>query len=657
MPSHAFILVITIYYNMKPQIPLLMISIAALVLVSGCISADPATFAKLNPMVQEFMNEHPNAEIRVTHYTEEEAQAILGTIEEECQKDGITAKEYYRISIEDAETDLKVTAWIDWENQVIECAVKTGGLPGPDDDECKPVYKVRCYEGHAYWYDSCGNRGVKKEACGNGCDAGRCIGHDVCKNEGGYCSYVGLVEEAVVSGEIAEVIASTKTTDTLTGLITGAPYLEPVTTASTDVQPVNIDAEERCERYYTCPNGRQFQYCELIKEELPITCEESNVEGAGKVCTSGGVEVACVCKTEPELLCATEDTVCRPGYQKSRLWCPDSGVCCMPRQTDCEPEAESRCYGGHEYWYDSCGNKVMKREYCQWGCIEGQCKPAPPVDEGCFETDGGYDIYEHGVVEAGTQRYEDHCNEDGTLTEKFCTETDAIKWNTTACPTGYTCREAACVKVEFCGSSTEGVCTTDSDCVEDGCSGSICRSINDDPVTTTCEFLDCFDNEQYDLNCGCVEGECIWHEGEVGGCTDSDEGKNYYVKGTTTKGDDVVTDACTNTTEAGSNIETLKEYFCVEESNIEHALYACPNGCSDGACVEIATPVCTADSDCGSNTTVLYCHDDMNSSFVYQNVIIPTCVNPGQSDSYCSDDYTSVLLENCTAGCQEGSCV
>jgi hypothetical protein len=442
---------------MKPIQPLLILSVMLVIAISGCTSLDPAAFAKLNPMVQEFLDEHPGADIGITHYTSEEASTILGTIEEECQKVGVSAKEYYRITIEDTATNLKVTAWIDWENQVIECAIKTGGQPGPDDDECKPQYKVRCYEGNAYWYDSCGNRGVRKEACGNGCDAGRCIGHDLCKNKGGYCSYVGIVEEAVISGDIAETIAATTTADTLTGLITGAPHAS--TTGASDVSAVPISSSGSgtggsCERYYECPDGEKIRYCEMIKRETPITCTESNVEGAGKLCSAGGVEIKCVCKTNPELLCKTEDTVCRPGYQKSRYWCPDSGICCMPAQDECKPEAKSRCYEGHAYWYDSCGKRVRKREYCRWGCIEGECKPTP-AGEGCFETDDGYNIFRRGVCESGNQRLVDHCNEDGTLTEKYCADSGAIKWNSTACPDDYTCKEGACYPTKEC-TDTDG---------------------------------------------------------------------------------------------------------------------------------------------------------------------------------------------------------
>ena len=39
---------------------------------------------------------------------------------------------------------------------------------------------------------------------------------------------------------------------------------------------------------------------------------------------------------------------------------------------------------------------------------------------------------------------------------------------------------AACQ--DFCGSSTLGTCSADDDCVTDGCSGEVCRSVDEEPI-------------------------------------------------------------------------------------------------------------------------------------------------------------------------------
>ena len=63
---------------------------------------------------------------------------------------------------------------------------------------------------------------------------------------------------------------------------------------------------------------------------------------------------------------------------------------------------------------------------------------------------------------------------------------------------------------EFCGSSTEGSCSEDDDCVAGGCSGQVCASKNEEPIMTTCEYTECYDAEKYGVSCVCAEGKCRW---------------------------------------------------------------------------------------------------------------------------------------------------
>jgi len=64
---------------------------------------------------------------------------------------------------------------------------------------------------------------------------------------------------------------------------------------------------------------------------------------------------------------------------------------------------------------------------------------------------------------------------------------------------------------EFCGWSTNGACSSDSECVTGGCSGQVCQSTSEEPVATTCEWRNCYDASKYGLSCGCVVGECKWN--------------------------------------------------------------------------------------------------------------------------------------------------
>jgi eight-cysteine-cluster-containing protein len=63
---------------------------------------------------------------------------------------------------------------------------------------------------------------------------------------------------------------------------------------------------------------------------------------------------------------------------------------------------------------------------------------------------------------------------------------------------------------EFCGSSTNGNCVANSDCITGGCSGQVCQSKDEEGAITTCEWRDCYDEAQYGLECECVENKCQW---------------------------------------------------------------------------------------------------------------------------------------------------
>ncbi len=62
----------------------------------------------------------------------------------------------------------------------------------------------------------------------------------------------------------------------------------------------------------------------------------------------------------------------------------------------------------------------------------------------------------------------------------------------------------------FCGISTNGTCSQDSDCATGGCSGQVCQSTSEQPVITNCMYSDCYDAKTYGVSCGCVSGKCQW---------------------------------------------------------------------------------------------------------------------------------------------------
>lgn len=66
-------------------------------------------------------------------------------------------------------------------------------------------------------------------------------------------------------------------------------------------------------------------------------------------------------------------------------------------------------------------------------------------------------------------------------------------------------------------------------------------------------------------------------------CTDSDDGINYYVKGTVTYPGQTFTDFCTQ----GAAGATIHEYYCTPSGSVGTSESYCQNGCVDGACVPV----------------------------------------------------------------------
>jgi eight-cysteine-cluster-containing protein len=62
----------------------------------------------------------------------------------------------------------------------------------------------------------------------------------------------------------------------------------------------------------------------------------------------------------------------------------------------------------------------------------------------------------------------------------------------------------------FCGDSSYAHCSSDSDCVADGCCMEACVSLEEVVLCFWCDWRDCYDAGKYGLACTCVNGECQW---------------------------------------------------------------------------------------------------------------------------------------------------
>ncbi len=167
-----------------------------------------------------------------------------------------------------------------------------------------------------------------------------------------------------------------------------------------------------------------------------------------------------------------------------------------------------------------------------------------PVDKTCTDSDGGLDYYTKGSV-------------------TVCTFTD----------TGGGCGGAS-----------------------DSCSGDVltegyCENNDSKTIKYTCPY-------------GCSNGACL-STGTTTTipttCTDSDSGKNYYIKGTVKNQFGSFVDGCSSNGLAcpgsnciengqwnGKNLKFVDEMYCEEGSyKVGSISYECPYGCVDGACVKV----------------------------------------------------------------------
>jgi len=69
--------------------------------------------------------------------------------------------------------------------------------------------------------------------------------------------------------------------------------------------------------------------------------------------------------------------------------------------------------------------------------------------------------------------------------------------------------EEYCSEDQHYGLSTNSTCSSDNDCVIDGCNGEICRSKSEESISSTCVY-----NPPYpkDLGCSCrcIDSKCMW---------------------------------------------------------------------------------------------------------------------------------------------------
>ena len=229
------------------------------------------------------------------------------------------------------------------------------------------------------------------------------------------------------------------------------------------------------------------------------------------------------------------------------------------------------------------------------------------------------------------------------------------------------------------GGGGGGTNQTNTTCADDcsfgtrGCSGNYAQ------ICANYDLDDCWEwNTGTYCTYGCSGGYCLTNPGNQTNqtsCTDSDGGKDYYVKGTVTipslKMDDSCVlsfwDASRNEWDykdvsfcpANSNNDPqvsredrclIGELYCSSTSSIPIDNYYCPNGCKDGACLKEAPAVsCITNADCSSSYS-RFCNEEGSvcESGTFSECIEGVCVERGGYGG---------CYPICNNGCENAECI
>lgn len=118
--------------NMKK--PLILLLILSIMFIYGCGNMNLLGVVQANKQIKEFMQEYPNAEMKMVRISEKNIAAENERAKELCGIE-LEEKAHYVITIKDSDSGMEVYAYMDAEEQEIICIRKMGKQTEQDAEE------------------------------------------------------------------------------------------------------------------------------------------------------------------------------------------------------------------------------------------------------------------------------------------------------------------------------------------------------------------------------------------------------------------------------------------------------------------------------------------------------------------------------------------
>ena len=362
----------------------------------------------------------------------------------------------------------------------------------------------------------------------------------------------------------------------------------------------------------------------------------------------------------------TEDVCLNPGIEEST--CQYNNITCFVN-SDCGIDrfvGEPFCSENYVTKYflsftcsnlgqtnSFCSNETeLVNQTCNGVCDNGKCIT-------CTDSDYGFNLFEKGTTNelideildiTGT----DYCTSQTKNTEYFCNNS-RLNFASRNCISGTTCYDGACLSNVYfrCYDSDNGKNLTMQGTANETFRDALIGEATDYCSGTRILEYYCNGNRLYNVtsscptNTTCLNGACSPHT-----CTDSDNGKNLTLQGTTEENFNGVlstgTDYCSGT--------RLSEFYC-SGSRLINSNFSCPANttCLSGACV----PQLCIDSDDGKNITFQGTTNEyLNGTLI--RTATDFCTSTSRvREFYCKSSkmYNTTLSCLANTTCLDGACV